>query len=231
MIRNQQGGIISKIFIIPVGVGLMVGFFFLGYYVGKYQSKTNQSEIVVPLPEVVSNNLPKNGDFTFFKTLTDKGNRTISIDLKPSPTDPAPAEKKTVDLKNDDTEKGRDKPGEPLAVRKFELKTEKPEPARARSSEQTLQTARQEPAAKTAVTGNIRYTLQLASYPDKIMAEGDVKKMKERGYAAFIVSSDIEGKGIWYRVRVGSFSNKGSAEKLQKELRTKLGLSPFITIE
>ena len=28
--KNERGGIISKLFIIPAGVALMVGFFFLG---------------------------------------------------------------------------------------------------------------------------------------------------------------------------------------------------------
>jgi cell division septation protein DedD len=63
------------------------------------------------------------------------------------------------------------------------------------------------------------------------MAEDDIKKMKQRGYSAFIVTSDLPGKGTWYRVRLGSFSSKALAEKLQKELRTKEGISPFITIE
>jgi cell division septation protein DedD len=32
-------------------------------------------------------------------------------------------------------------------------------------------------------------------------------------------------------VRLGSFSNKAAAEKLMNELRTKEGLTPFITVE
>jgi cell division septation protein DedD len=55
--------------------------------------------------------------------------------------------------------------------------------------------------------------------------------MKTRGYAAFIVSSNLPDKGTWYRVRLGSFSNKAAAEKLLKQLQAKEGISSFITIE
>jgi hypothetical protein len=67
MVNNQRGGIISSIFMIPIGIALMIGFFFLGYYIGKYQSKAKQNEIVLPLPEVVSKNLPKKEEFMFIR--------------------------------------------------------------------------------------------------------------------------------------------------------------------
>jgi cell division septation protein DedD len=63
------------------------------------------------------------------------------------------------------------------------------------------------------------------------MAEEDVKRMKKRGYAAFIKENEIPEKGTWYRVRVGSFKNRASAERLAGELKSKEGLEPFITVE
>ncbi len=84
--NNERGGILSKIIIIPAGVVLMAGFFFLGYYVGRYQSKSGGSgEIAQPLPEIASSTGQKQEEFTFYKTLTDKTDRTVSIDLKPKP--------------------------------------------------------------------------------------------------------------------------------------------------
>jgi DedD protein len=77
----------------------------------------------------------------------------------------------------------------------------------------------------------VRYALQLASYQERELAEDDVKKMKKQGYAAFVVTSQLPDKGTWYRVRLGSFSNKASAEKLQKELQAKAGVSPIIVTE
>lgn len=211
---------------IPIGVALMIAFFFLGYYVGKYQSKSGkQDEIVLPLPEVVSKNLPKE-DFTFYKTLTDKGNKTVSIDLKPKKSSEEDAgEKKSVE-----PESGKDK-NPPKKGKQAEPKAEKPKTVTAKQPEPKKQTVKNEPETTRGTDPKIRYSLQIASYPEKDSAEADVKKMKQRGYAAFITSSELEGKGTWYRVRLGSFSNRAAAEKLQKELRSKEGITPIITTE
>ena len=86
MVYNQKGGIISKLIMIPAGVVLMAGFFFLGYYVGRYQSNAGVSGVIAqPLPEIASSTSQKQEEFTFYKTLTDKTDRTVSIDLKPKP--------------------------------------------------------------------------------------------------------------------------------------------------
>jgi cell division septation protein DedD len=55
--------------------------------------------------------------------------------------------------------------------------------------------------------------------------------MKKRGYVAFVVATDLADKGKWFRVRIGSFSSKQSAEKLAKELKSKEGIDGFITAE
>ena len=225
---NEQGGIISKLFIIPAGVALMVGFFFLGYFVGKYQGRSGvQGEVGPPLPEVVSKNLPKQEEFTFYKTLTDKENKTVTIDLKPKSI----SEEKQPDKKQAGAEEIK---GEQAAAKdkKVEVKAEKentPLPPKQTASNQPPSQAKKAPAP-THVT-RLRYTIQIASYQEKDMAEEEVKKLKTRGYAAFIVSSDVPDKGTWHRVRLGSFSNRAAAENLLKQLQTKDGISSFITIE
>ena len=203
--NNQQGGVISKLFFIPIAVACMAGFFFLGYYVGKQQGKSNRNEIVVPLPEVVSQAVPTTGDYTFFKTLSDKENKTVSIELKPKPAQnaPAPAEKARPQTAAASASSG---------------------PARE-------QPVKKEPAPARLSSGKVRYTLQTSSYQDKAVADHDVKTLKQHGYAPFIVSSELPGKGTWYRVRLGSFASRGAAEKLQKELRAKEGINSFVLIE
>jgi len=203
--NNQRGGFISKLFYIPIAVACMAGFFFLGYYVGKQQARSNRNEIVVPLPEVVSQAVPTSGDYTFFKTLSDRDNKTVSIELKPRPAQDAPAPQEKS----------------------------KPQAAshEASSSPSRDQAVRKEPAPVRSAGTRVRYTLQTASYQDRSIADQDVKTMKQNGFAAFVVSSEIPGKGTWYRVRVGSFANRGSAEKLQKELRSKAGINSFVLLE
>jgi hypothetical protein len=81
---NQRGGIISKVFLIPAGVVVIIVTFIAGYYVGLDKGKQEAFADKLPaLPEVVSEYLPKKEDFTFYKTLSEKGDKTVSIDLKP----------------------------------------------------------------------------------------------------------------------------------------------------
>jgi cell division protein FtsN len=245
--NNERGGILSKLFIIPVGVALMVGFFFLGYYVGNYQAKSKtKSELMPPLPDVVSQDLPKKDDFTFYKTLTDKNDKTVSINLKPEQA----SEEKTTEKKQTVVEEPKKKvekkavaveapkhktPAPAPKVKQLEIKIEK-EPAVAAKPKQTAAKqptplAKKEPAPTTSSNAKVRYTLQVASYPNKDGAEQDVKRLKQNGYAAFIVAADVPGKGVWYRVRLGSFSNKASAEKLQKDVQAKQGISSIVVME
>jgi DedD protein len=222
MIYNERGGIISKIMFLPIALAMMAGFFFLGYFVGKYPSKSEAIvENLPPMPEVVTKNIPKPEDFTFYKTLTDNGGKTVSIDIKPEP-----AVKEKHAEKNDDAKPA---PGQNAQAADREKPVEKKIGA---VTHQRVETKKKAPAPPRAEKiASSRYTLQIAAYQDRNDAEADVKKMKQRGYAAFVVSSELPGKGTWYRVRLGSFSNKASAEKLQRDLRAKEGISPFITPE
>ena len=236
--NNQRGGIISKLFILPMGVALMVGFFFLGYFVGKYQSKPfSPGDKPATLPEIATQYIPKKDEFTFYKTLTEKEGKTVSIDLKPN--SPAAVDKpaKKTETKASSQEKNEKQPKQ---EKQLDIKIEKPASAHPREPapkpvQAQPQQAKKEPAPKPVPTPvpdtKIRYTIQIAAYPEREMADEEVKGMKKRGYAAFIVSSEVPEKGTWYRVRLGSFSNKASAEKLMNELRAKEGLNPFITIE
>ncbi len=219
------------LFIIPVGVALMVGFFFLGYYVGKYQGKSGVSEETAqPLPEMSSSTGTKQEEFTFYKTLTDKTDKTVSIDLKAKPA----KEDNKPEKQQDATETPRKIPVQSMPKeRRIEIKIKKETPSPVKSRQTA---SKQPPPAKkeTAAASRgiqLRYTLQTASYQEKEMAEDEVKRLKKRGYAAFIASSGIPGKGMWYRVRLGSFLNKAAAEKLQKTIQSKEGISPIILIE
>jgi cell division septation protein DedD len=63
------------------------------------------------------------------------------------------------------------------------------------------------------------------------MAEDEAKRLKKRRFAAFIVSSELPGKGVWHRVRLGSFSNRAGAEKLQKTIHDKEGILTIVVLE
>jgi cell division septation protein DedD len=199
---------------------VIIAVFVAGYFMGRREgARTAAAERPPALPEVLSQYVPDKAEFTFYNTLTDKGEKTVSIDLKqkadkgvPEKKEAVPAEKKVAErTAAAHPEKGGPPPG-----------TE--------SSKAPEQTAKKEGPSRTEAPKN-RYSVQVGSYEDKAMAEDEVRTMKQRGYAAFIVATDIPDKGRWYRVRLGSFSNKQAAEKLAKELQTKEGITSFITTE
>lgn len=213
MLCNQRGGIISKVFVIPVGVVVILLVFIAGYFVGKHRALRTVEAVKPPaLPEVISRYVPDKAEFTFYNTLTEKGEKTVSIDLKPRSRDEARASGKGKETPSKERRNGNVKAA----------KGAKPKKQR---------TSKKEIPPKKAEEPRVRYSLQVGSYEDKAMAEGEVRTMKQRGYAAFIVATDIPDKGRWYRVRLGSFSKKASAEKLAKELQAKEGISSFITAE
>jgi cell division septation protein DedD len=216
MIRNQTGGVISKVFIIPAGVVVIISVFLAGYFLGKRQgARTASAEKPPALPEVISQYVPDRAEFTFYNTLTDKGDKTISIDLKPK------EKSETAPASRDAVKQGEKKPADRSGqTTQPEAKQSPPQQAKKKES-----------VAPRTETPKVRYSIQVGSYEDKAMAEDEVRNMKQRGYAAFVVAGDIPEKGRWYRVRIGSFSNKQAAEKLANELKSKEGITSFITTE
>ena len=211
--NNDRGGILSSILIVPIGILLMIGIFYLGYYIGSTRAKaTATGEPLPPLPDLLSKQLPKPEEFTFYKTLTEKDNKTVSIDVKPRPAEPAPQA-----VKREAPAETRSKPDT-----KPETKTVlKPSPP-------SVSPAVLKPAPATGA--KLRYSIQLASYPEKGLAEEEVKNQKKKGYAAFVVAFK-QDKSTWYRVRLGRFPNRAAAEKLLQEVKSKEGGAPFITAE
>ncbi len=62
-------------------------------------------------------------------------------------------------------------------------------------------------AADTPPKG--RFTLQLSSFPDRLEADVFAKRFAAQG--AFIITSEIPGKGTWFRVRMGNFASAQEA--------------------
>jgi cell division septation protein DedD len=82
------------------------------------------------------------------------------------------------------------------------------------------------PEAKTAAVGksaenNKNFTIQVAALKDSKLADNLVAKLKKSGYPAYRSIGKIPGKGIFYRIRIGSFKNRADAgstiNRLKKE--------------
>ncbi len=79
------------------------------------------------------------------------------------------------------------------------------------------------PAASTEFGSVGSLTLQSAAFPDEAGAGEFTAKLIRAGIPAYVVPADLPGKGRWFRVRVGRFSNADDAKKyaVQSRLRAK----------
>jgi len=78
-------------------------------------------------------------------------------------------------------------------------------------------TAPAEKKEKTIASGG--YTIQVASLKEIEHAKMLIKKIKSKGYSAYSVAARLPGKGVWHRVRLGSFQNKIKAESALRRIR------------
>ena len=70
-------------------------------------------------------------------------------------------------------------------------------------------------------------TLQVASLQDAKTADEMVARLRKEGYSAHRTSVTIPGKGRWYRIQVGRFSDREQAAKTIQALESK-GLKPIL---
>jgi hypothetical protein len=74
------------------------------------------------------------------------------------------------------------------------------------------------------------YTVQFKASPTREEAEEEVRLLKAKNISAYIVKSVVQGKGVFYRVRAGVFSNQSDAKKFGASLQQR-GVIPdfFVT--
>jgi DedD protein len=59
----------------------------------------------------------------------------------------------------------------------------------------------------TASTTQGQYTLQLSSFQDRHEAQQFMRKLRGSGMQPYMVPANIPGRGVWFRVRVGSYGS------------------------
>lgn len=72
------------------------------------------------------------------------------------------------------------------------------------------------------------WSVQVNAYPHGRDAKNLVKKLKNKGYPAYVVPITIRGR-TWHRVRVGRLATREQAEKLQKTLKRKENFTKSFT--
>jgi cell division septation protein DedD len=61
--------------------------------------------------------------------------------------------------------------------------------------------------------------IQVSSLKGSAAADNLVQSLRKKGFPAFILKSDVAGKGLWYRVRIGPYKDKTEAEKILARLK------------
>ena len=64
-----------------------------------------------------------------------------------------------------------------------------------------------------AFTPKEAFAIQVFSFKEKARADASLKLLKDKGYQAYIMMSDLGPRGGFYRVRVGSFATDAEAKK------------------
>jgi len=72
------------------------------------------------------------------------------------------------------------------------------------------------------------FTLQLSAFPEKSDAEEFMKKIQSAGYKPFVVASEIPGKGVFYRVRVGDYASRQAAVDAKTEFERKQRMIAYV---
>ena len=72
------------------------------------------------------------------------------------------------------------------------------------------------------------YTLQVISYDRPEPAQAFAKGLRARGHKAFIVSADVQGRGRFYRVRIGPFESKWKADIYRRKFEEEECMNTFV---
>lgn len=73
--------------------------------------------------------------------------------------------------------------------------------------------------AGLAAAQGTRFTVQLEAAATPEAAQEKVKQLKAKGVAAYVVKSQVPGKGTFYRVRAGNFPGQAEARKYGSDLQ------------
>jgi cell division septation protein DedD len=72
------------------------------------------------------------------------------------------------------------------------------------------------------------YEIQVASFPDAEPADAFVAELRKRGHRAYRQAAYVPERGLWHRVRIGSFKAKYEASAYQRKLEGEERLSTFL---
>ncbi|MBX5481078.1 MAG: SPOR domain-containing protein [Myxococcaceae bacterium] len=72
------------------------------------------------------------------------------------------------------------------------------------------------------------YTLQLSASQSREEADRFAARLRDRGYAPFVIKAEVPGRGTWYRVRMGSFPTRDAATRYLNDFKRETQIEAFV---
>jgi len=141
-----------------------------------------------------------------------KPTRVISKKVEPLPDKKAPVTTGEKATKKSASKKETWEPSGPV----------KKEPAKPLTAQPIASQSEAKPSVKA-------YTVQVAAVKVAKDADRLVGQLKKKGYPAYRIISKVQGKGIWFRVRVGKYKSKADARATKQKLE-KAGMKPILVL-
>ncbi len=73
------------------------------------------------------------------------------------------------------------------------------------------------------------FTLQLSSFQSKREAKALVTKLNRSGYSPYVIEAKVEGKGRWFRVRLGKYGSYDAAIEAKKQFEQRQKVIAYVT--
>jgi len=86
------------------------------------------------------------------------------------------------------------------------------------------------PAAEAPAGHDGGYQLQVSSFRSQSEAQGFADQLRARGHKAYVLEANVQGRGTWYRVRVGPFTTQHAASQYRTAFEEREHVVPFIVV-
>jgi len=84
------------------------------------------------------------------------------------------------------------------------------------------------PQASPERSGAGQYTVQVAAIREESRALNLEDRLNRKGYSAYIVKTELQDKGVWFRVRVGRFLTREAALSIAEKIETNEKLETLV---
>jgi cell division septation protein DedD len=85
------------------------------------------------------------------------------------------------------------------------------------------------PAAAEAPAGHEGgYQLQVSSFRTEGEAQAFADQLRARGHKAYVLQAHVQGRGTWYRVRIGPFATQHAASQYRASFEAREHVVPFV---